>query len=464
MYSIGEISKIVNISANTLRYYDEIGLLKPSLINNSNQYRYYSDAQIKDVTFVMEMKQYGFTLYEIKEIMQNRNNQKLKYMLEKKRIKLHNEIERLMDSSFLLEKRISEIVKEEDLKTKRGRILIVDDLAIVRIIIKNIIEQYGYTVVAEASNGEDAVSAYEKLKPDLVIMDIVMPKMDGIDASKIISERHENARIIMCSAMNTASIVLESIKVGARDFVSKPLSSHRLINAVIRSFDDNHKFDLKRIDYVSEMLKRIDSNTALKQENIDTFMYTILKESGQDKFIYNFFKQAKEVCINIEDHPVIRPSNMIEEKIFMYLKDKFTWISEKLSISMSSHFKEVCTIELLTVEDITMSELKTLMGDANSIAEIKYEKPYSSIYVNTYGEFRGEQGITNELLKNIANNLNLFLPKHKATLVVLDSVKLGSTTEDYEIVLVTLGVEFVKGGKGFVVIGIPHDILFSLFV
>ena len=115
MYTIGEISKIVNISANALRYYDEIGLLKPSLTKSDNQYRYYSASQIKDITFIIELKQYGFTLYEIKELMRNRNNHKLKYMLEEKRTKLHKEMKRLKENTILLEKRIFEIIKEDDL-------------------------------------------------------------------------------------------------------------------------------------------------------------------------------------------------------------------------------------------------------------------------------------------------------------------------------------------------------------
>jgi two-component system chemotaxis response regulator CheY len=464
LYTIGEISKIVNISANTLRYYDEIELLKPSFIENGNQYRYYSDEQIKDITFIMELKQYGFTLYEIKELMKNRNNQKLKEMLEKKRIKLHNEIGRLMDSSILLEKRIFEIIREDELKINGKKVLIVDDLALVRIIIKNIIEGYGYTVVGEVANGEEAIIAYEELKPDLIIMDIVMPKMDGIDAVKRITEKHKNARIIMCSAMNTASIILESINVGARDFVSKPLSSHGLMNAVIRSFNDNYNVDFKRIEHVSKIVENTDFNISLKQEEIDTFIYKIIKEDGQDEFIYNFLKVAKDDSINREEHPVNRASERIEEKVLMYLKDKFTWISEELSTYMSSHLKEDCTIELLTVEDITMVEFKTLISNANSTGVIKYESPYSSAYVHIHGEFENQGELTKEFLNSIANNLNLFLPKYITTQMMLSSVNLKSSTEDYEIVLVSFSIEFVKGGKGFAVISIPHDILHSLFI
>ena len=69
VYTIGEISKIVSISANALRYYDEIGLLKPILTKSDNQYRYYSASQINDIIFIIELKQYGFTLYVIKDLI-----------------------------------------------------------------------------------------------------------------------------------------------------------------------------------------------------------------------------------------------------------------------------------------------------------------------------------------------------------------------------------------------------------
>lgn len=91
MYTIGDVSKIVNISANTLRYYDEIGLLKPCMVQTNNQYRYYSDSQIKEITFILELKQYGFSLDEIKLLLQDKSNQKLKPMLEEKRVELCNE-------------------------------------------------------------------------------------------------------------------------------------------------------------------------------------------------------------------------------------------------------------------------------------------------------------------------------------------------------------------------------------
>lgn len=181
MYTIGDVSKIVNISANTLRYYDEIALLKPCMVQTNNQYRYYSDSQIKEITFILELKQYGLSLDEIKILLQDKSNQKLKPMLEEKRVELCNEIARLKERYIFLEKRIYKIDWEGERKMNDGKVLIVDDFELARKMIRNIIEEYGYTVIGEASNGEEAIEAYDILKPEIVIMDITMPKMDGID-------------------------------------------------------------------------------------------------------------------------------------------------------------------------------------------------------------------------------------------------------------------------------------------
>ena len=465
MYTIGEISKIVNISANALRYYDEIGLIKPILIQNNNQYRYYSDIQIKDILLVLELKQYGFTLEEVKELLQNKNNMKYKLMLEEKHAKLYNEIARLKDSSILLEKRISEMSKEDDMKMKGGKILIVDDLALVRIMIKNIIEEYGYTVAGEATNGEQAIIAYEQLKPDLVIMNITMPVLDGIDAATKITEKHKDARIIICSAMSYAPLVLESIKAGARDFVSKPLSSLRLINAVARGFDDNDNFDVERIEYISTMItkkwKDTSFNRPLKQEEIDTLIYKIIKEKEEDKFIYNFFSKINCDGTTVNEHAMSGPA-IVDEKIIIHLKDKFTEISKELSSSLAFRFNTDCVINLLTVENITMGEFQKLMSKGNSTGVIKYKAPYSQIYIHLYGKIKNEQEILKEILDFIAKNDNLILPNYNTVDMLLSSDHSKIFDEDYSTLLISFDIEFTKGYKGFVAISIPHVFLEDL--
>lgn len=113
-----------------------------------------------------------------------------------------------------------------------GGILIVDDAAFMRMMIKDILTKNGYQVSGEAENGAVAVQVYSELKPDLVIMDITMPEMDGIEAVKKIKAVDPSAKIIMCSAMGQQAMVIDAIQAGARDFVVKPFQPERVIEAV----------------------------------------------------------------------------------------------------------------------------------------------------------------------------------------------------------------------------------------
>lgn len=111
-------------------------------------------------------------------------------------------------------------------------IMICDDAAFMRMMIKDILTKNGYNVAAEAENGAKAVEKYLDVKPDLVMMDITMPEMDGIQALKKIKEMDPNATVIMCSAMGQQAMVIESIQSGAKDFIVKPFQADRVIEAV----------------------------------------------------------------------------------------------------------------------------------------------------------------------------------------------------------------------------------------
>ncbi|MDI3507897.1 MAG: two-component system, chemotaxis family, chemotaxis protein CheY [Clostridiales bacterium] len=112
------------------------------------------------------------------------------------------------------------------------KVLIVDDAAFMRMMIKDILTKNGYEVSAEAENGLKAVEKYKEDKPDLVIMDITMPEMDGIESVKKIKSMDPNANIIMCSAMGQQAMVIEAIQAGAKDFIVKPFQADRVIEAV----------------------------------------------------------------------------------------------------------------------------------------------------------------------------------------------------------------------------------------
>lgn len=111
-------------------------------------------------------------------------------------------------------------------------ILIVDDAAFMRMMIKDILLKNGHEVVGEAADGAEGVERYKELKPDLVTMDITMPEMDGIEALKHIRAVDASARVIVCSAMGQQSMVIEAIQSGAKDFIVKPFQADRVLEAI----------------------------------------------------------------------------------------------------------------------------------------------------------------------------------------------------------------------------------------
>lgn len=113
-----------------------------------------------------------------------------------------------------------------------NRILIVDDAAFMRMMIRDILSKNGYEVCGEANDGVQAIEKYKELKPDLITMDITMPEMDGIQALKEIKKLEPSAKVIMCSAMGQQAMVIDAIQAGAKDFIVKPFQSDRVIEAI----------------------------------------------------------------------------------------------------------------------------------------------------------------------------------------------------------------------------------------
>ena len=112
------------------------------------------------------------------------------------------------------------------------RILIVDDAAFMRMMIKDILVKNGFEVVGEAQDGVEAVEKYAELKPDLVTLDITMPEKDGLTALKEILSSYSDAKVIMCSAMGQQSMVIDAIQAGAKDFIVKPFQADRVLEAI----------------------------------------------------------------------------------------------------------------------------------------------------------------------------------------------------------------------------------------
>ena len=113
-----------------------------------------------------------------------------------------------------------------------AKILLVDDAAFMRKVIKDTLSKAGYTDLHEAVDGADAVEKYNSLKPDLVLMDITMPNMDGLEALKAIRAADANANVVMCSAMGQETMVIDAIRSGAKDFIVKPFKPERVLKTV----------------------------------------------------------------------------------------------------------------------------------------------------------------------------------------------------------------------------------------
>lgn len=116
-------------------------------------------------------------------------------------------------------------------------VLIVDDLAFIKIVLRDILEKSGFRVVGEASNGEEAITMYQDKRPDVVLMDITMPGMDGLTALKRIREIDGQARVIICSALGQQRLIVQAIQLGALDFIVKPFQPQRVISSLKKALN-----------------------------------------------------------------------------------------------------------------------------------------------------------------------------------------------------------------------------------
>ena len=114
-------------------------------------------------------------------------------------------------------------------------VLIVDDIAFVRKTLSEILTKAHYQIIGEASDGAEAVKLYARLQPDVVTMDVVMPQMSGIDATRKIIKADKNAKVIIISAMGQENLVMEAINVGEKDYILKPFSTEDVLRTIERA-------------------------------------------------------------------------------------------------------------------------------------------------------------------------------------------------------------------------------------
>jgi two-component system, chemotaxis family, chemotaxis protein CheY len=114
------------------------------------------------------------------------------------------------------------------------KVLVVDDAIFMRHLIKNILKDLGHEVIGEAADGEEACAKYDELKPDLVTLDLVMPKKGGLEALRDIRSKHPDARVVVISAIDQRQPLMDALKLGAADYVVKPFEKDRVEEAINR--------------------------------------------------------------------------------------------------------------------------------------------------------------------------------------------------------------------------------------
>lgn len=118
-----------------------------------------------------------------------------------------------------------------------ARIMLVDDTAFVRKGLRRIFEEYGYEIVAEATNGKEALQLYKQHKPDVVTLDITMPEMDGISTLKELKKLDLKAKVVMCTTFGRKDKIIEAIQSGASDYIIKPYQKERVLEAIEKQLD-----------------------------------------------------------------------------------------------------------------------------------------------------------------------------------------------------------------------------------
>ena len=113
-----------------------------------------------------------------------------------------------------------------------SRILIVDDSRTSRKILRNILEEAGHSIVGEAMDGQDGISKYKDIRPDIITLDITMPVMDGLETLKNIKQEDPEAKVIMVTAAGQQNKMIDAIKLGASEFVTKPFEAEEIIKMV----------------------------------------------------------------------------------------------------------------------------------------------------------------------------------------------------------------------------------------
>lgn len=190
------------------------------------------------------------------------------------------------------------------------RVLIVDDTTFMRATIRRVLEEQGRHDIFEAENGLEAVSKYKIVSPHLVIMDISMPVMDGIEAVKLIKAYDNQANIIICSLQGQRENVMEAIKAGAKSFLVKPIKKEKLFaemaklpltSKLDKNSTGNESFDLKAFEDLTP--EEMDERIALKLQEANALTNSIEEEKKSEEYLsgveMGYLEARREITVNM---------------------------------------------------------------------------------------------------------------------------------------------------------------------
>lgn len=211
-----------------------------------------------------------------------------------------------------------------------ARILIVDDSTVMRKNLHSIFIKNGHEVVGEANNGVQAIALYKELNPDLITMDITMPKMNGVEAVKHIVDSDENAKIIMVSALNQKQMVFEALKNGAKHYITKPIEAMKLIGVVSEVLNENMSKKEEIRDSKIENINNVEIKPGFSIENIEGSFIIKFKEYFNDEDI-------NKLEVAIKGMMFITPLNVVFDfENNKFLSDKVMTDINKLGNSIKN--------------------------------------------------------------------------------------------------------------------------------